>query len=113
MFPDPVPSPKAIVALTAPMGGVTIGEERALQPFASPPTSLPKHPGGAPPKDFWPDLWIAIAAQLYNGELQPTRQADIEEAMPAWGSNHGKKLSEATARRHAPKLWNLLKREGS
>ena len=79
---------------------------------ASPPTPelVSKHGGGAPSKDFWPDLWIAIAAQLYLGDLKPKKQAELEEAMSAWATLKGKNVGESTIRRHAAKLWKIIEK---
>ena len=35
-------------------------------------------------KEFWEDLLIEMARQLWSGELQPERQSQIEQAMFAW-----------------------------
>jgi len=77
-------------------------------PVPTPPEPT-KHAGGAPSKDFWPELWIAIAAQLYNGDLKPEKLADLESAMSTWAIAHHKSVGEATIRRHANKLWVLIK----
>jgi hypothetical protein len=69
-----------------------------------------KHPGGAPSKPFWDDLWAAIGALIYKGVLHPgSKQKDIEEAMLRWASDHDHDLSVPSARTRARKLLAELK----
>ena len=52
---------------------------------AAPPTPVaPKNKGGKPLAAHWDQMWAEIAFQLWNGDLQPTKQADISKAMFAW-----------------------------
>lgn len=64
--------------------------------------------GGRPPKSWWDDLWIDIARQLYNGDLKPVRQADIERAMSDWVTANGHDASPSTLKPRAAKLWRAL-----
>lgn len=76
---------------------------------AKPPAGT-ANKGGAPRKDWWDDFWIAICGEIYEGNLKPNRQADLEKAMLNWATNHGHDMSEATARKVAKKLfiaWKL------
>jgi hypothetical protein len=68
--------------------------------------------GGRPRKDWWDDFWIDICGQIYEGNLKPQRQADLEKAMLDWAINHGYDLSEATARKAAKKLFSAWKLGG-
>jgi hypothetical protein len=68
--------------------------------------------GGRPAKDWWDDFWIDICGQIYEGNLKPRRQADLEKAMLDWATNHRHELSEATARKAAKKLFNAWKLGG-
>jgi hypothetical protein len=68
--------------------------------------------GGRPPKEWWSDLWVEMARQLYEGDLQPKRQAEIEKAMADWISAEGYDASERTIRDAARKLWRTINREG-
>ena len=77
---------------------------------AQPPT--PTHPGGRPPAEWWDDLWVEICRQLYEGDLQPKKQADIERAMMDWASKRGHQPSEGSIRPRARKLWTALQNEG-
>jgi len=74
-------------------------------------TASPKqNQGGRPRKDWWDDFWIDICGQIYEGEMKPKRQADLEKVMLDWATKHGHEMSEATARKVAKKLfvaWRL------
>lgn len=72
-----------------------------------PPLALP-HPGGRPRKDFWEPLLTAIAADLYNGDLTPRLQADIERAMNEWIDANGHEASVGAVRERARALWKLI-----
>jgi len=71
--------------------------------------SAPK--GGRPPKAFWDRLWVAITAQIYNGDLQPSRQADLERAMHDWLAANGEDAGETAVRLKAKLLWEEINRE--
>lgn len=64
--------------------------------------------GGRPAAAWWDDLWVDICRQLYLGDLQPNRQADIASAMMKWVSANGHEAAESTIRKRARKLWNAL-----
>ena len=36
-----------------------------------PVSAAERHPGGAPGKQWWDDLWVEIAIQLWKGDLEP------------------------------------------
>lgn len=67
---------------------------------------------GRPPADFWDDLWCAIWGQIYRGELQPKRQADVERAMLTWASDQEFDLSPSAAKPRARKLFLECEKEG-
>ncbi|MET4323713.1 hypothetical protein [Bradyrhizobium sp. RT5a] len=67
--------------------------------------------GRRPPADWWDDLWIEIARQLYVGDLKPKRQADIENAMSDWLSRRGSGAATSTIRERARRLWQVIKDE--
>lgn len=75
------------------------------------PTPPTKHAGGRPPKAFWDDLWANIAAQLYNGDLKPERQADIEKAMHDWLALNDQNAGETAVRAKAKLLWLAIQAE--
>lgn len=57
----------------------------ADRPIVAPnPTISTKNKGGKPLAAHWDAMWAEIAFQLWNGDLQPTKQADISKAMFAW-----------------------------
>jgi hypothetical protein len=87
----------------------TVQSDHAGAPSTS---RLSANKGGRPPKGWWEDLWIEIVRQVFNGELQPKRQADIEKAMTDWVSGQGQEVSERTIRGPARKLWHVVFDEG-
>jgi len=95
-----------------------IGRPAVLEISQPPPSAdalpivAPKHAGGAPGKDYWDDLWAAMAALVYKGQLNPaSKQRDIEEAMVKWAADHrGDDLSVPTARIRARKLLAELRK---
>jgi hypothetical protein len=58
-------------------------------------------------------MWCDVWALIYQGDLKPTSQADVERAMLAWAENNGKPLAEATARPKARKLLKALRGEAT
>lgn len=75
---------------------------------ALPQSSADKKKGGRQPKDFWDDMWAAIGASLYNGDLKPKSQADVERAMAEWIDGHGYSASESSVRARARRLWDRI-----
>ncbi|WP_196232981.1 hypothetical protein [Sphingomonas segetis] len=51
-----------------------------------------------------------MARQLYGGDLQPKRQADIEKAMHDWLSANGHTAGETQVRERARKLWQTIEK---
>jgi hypothetical protein len=83
---------------------------KADDAIAKTPSSVAKP--GRPPAEWWDDLWIDICRRLYEGELQPKKQADIEGAMSEWITlKTGKPPSTSNVRSRASKLWRAIKRE--
>jgi hypothetical protein len=76
------------------------------------PSADAPNKGGRPRKEWWDDFWIDICGQIYEGNLKPARQAELEKAMLDWATNHGHEMSEATARKAAKKLFNAWKLGG-
>lgn len=64
--------------------------------------------GGRPRADWWEDLFIELACQLYGGKFHTRTQADIEEAMAKWIAENGNSAGESTIRTRASKLWRAL-----
>lgn len=88
--------------------------ERARKPRAelNPQAALPNRAkGGRPRKPFWDQLWASVAAQLYNGDLKPARQADIERAMHEWLAANGEDAGETAVRAKAKLLWAAIDME--
>ena len=57
---------------------------------------------------FWDEVWAEICYQLYTGDLQPKKQADIEEAMSQIIINAGQSAAESTVRGRARIIWDKL-----
>lgn len=64
--------------------------------------------GGRPPADFWDAMWAAIAVSLFNGDLAPKSQADVERAMTDWIEANGHSAAVSTVRARARRLWDRL-----
>jgi hypothetical protein len=72
--------------------------------------TVPTNKGGRPRKEWWDDFWIEICRQIYDNELKPKTQADLERAMLEWVENHDAGVGEATIKAAAKKpfkAWNL------
>lgn len=72
---------------------------------AKPPKTL----AGRLPADWWDDLWIEIFRQIHLGDLKPTKQADIVQAMLQWLSDRDVHVSEGTVKPRARKLMAMLR----
>ena len=68
--------------------------------------------GGRPRKEFWDDLWNAVWGQVYHGDLQPKRQADLERAMLEWATANSHELSESSVKPLARKMFATMHTEG-
>ena len=83
----------------------------ATSPKQTPPDSTGgRNQGGAPPKAWWDDFWIEICGRIYDGDLKPEKQADLERAMHDWAVQHGHDVGETTIKNAAWKLfkaWNM------
>jgi hypothetical protein len=69
----------------------------------------PRNLGGAPKKEFWDEMWVAIFGQLWSNKLVPEKQSDIETAMLDWAEKRGHKLGETTVKKPAQKLFRAYK----
>jgi hypothetical protein len=75
-------------------------------------TSLPppKHAGGAPRKEFWDDLWLAMFERLWLTDWKPKKQAEIEKAMLNWAAENGHSLGPTSVKKPASKLFALCQK---
>jgi hypothetical protein len=83
-------------------------DERPEAPPAVEPQSSPSK-GGRYAAEFWDDLWVEMCRQLYEGDLKPKKQADIEKAMLDWLAARGETPGVTTIRERARKLWQAIK----
>lgn len=88
-------------------------EPRAGTPLARiiapPETSVaPKNKGGKPLAAHWDAMWAEIAFQLYNGDLQPSKQADISKAMFAWLTAKGIDAGQTAVTDRARAIWQKI-----
>jgi len=63
---------------------------------------------GRRPAPFWDDMWASIARDLYEGDLKPQSQADVEQAMLRWIEDNGNSAAVSTVRARARRLWDLI-----
>jgi hypothetical protein len=54
-----------------------------------------------------------MCRQLYVGDLQPKRQADITKAMANWLSARGEDVADSTVKERARKLWAAIGKSDS
>ena len=85
----------------SPFPGKTVADSLPAPP-------APKGKGGRFPAKFWDELWATIANALYQGDLKPKRQADIEKAMAEWITANGFDAASSTIRGRARLLWDLI-----
>ena len=78
----------------------------ALRPPAKAATTAKK--GGRPPAEFWDDMWAAIAASLYSGDLKPKSQADVQRAMAEWIEANDRNAADSTVKSRARRLWDRI-----
>ena len=79
----------------------------STQPVATAASSRP----GRLPYDDWEAVMIEMARQLFVGDLQPKKLADIERAIADYLLANGVTRSESTVREHARPFWNMYERE--
>ena len=83
----------------------TTGLERIGAPA---PEQAVKNPGGKPLAKHWDAMWASIAVQLYEGDLKPNVQADIERAMLDWFARENITIGETSVRGRARQLWQKI-----
>lgn len=68
----------------------------------------PKNKGGKPLAAHWDGMWAEIAFQLWNGDLQPTKQADISKAMFAWLTAQEIDAGQTAVTDRARAIWQKI-----
>lgn len=86
-----------------------IGDPLELKFSTSPATQ--RNPGGKPLATHWDQMWSAVAVALYNGDLQPKSQADIERFMKDWLVANDLDGGDTAVRNRARSLWTALQAE--
>ena len=82
---------------------------QADAPDTAPLPSPQSSKAGRRRSSFWDDMWASIARDLYEGDLHPQTQADIETAMLRWIENNGHSAAVSTVRGRARRLWDLIR----
>lgn len=84
-----------------------------MLPAPAPPAdaATPATKGGRPPADWWEDLLIDLCFQYFRGDLQPTKQAEIEAAMHEWITAHSFEAATSTIRLRARKVWQAIQHD--
>lgn len=85
---------------TSPLAEDTAGEEAS------------KVKGGRPPQPWWDDMIVATAGLIFHGQLVPTRQAQVTDAMLTWAALKGHEISESAVKSKAKKLFEAYQKEG-
>jgi hypothetical protein len=88
-----------------------VSSDPVLELEAVAPAEAPSR-GGRPSAKWWDDLWVEICSDLYNGDLTPESQADIERAMFDWLATKQLHSAESTVRERARKLWKAIGKKG-
>lgn len=82
-----------------------LAEHAKVAPDAS---ASPKNKGGKPLAAHWDGMWADIAFQLWNGDLQPTKQGDISKAMFAWLTAKGIDAGHTAVTDRARTIWQKI-----
>lgn len=71
-------------------------------------SQIAKNPGGKPLAKHWDEMWAAIAAQLWNGDIDPRTQADLKRAMFDWLNAAGVDVGDTAVTQRARQLWQAM-----
>jgi hypothetical protein len=56
-------------------------------------------------------MWAEIATQLWTGDLNPNKQADIKRAMFDWLNDRGINAGDTSVTERARALWLRMERD--
>ena len=70
-----------------------------------------KNQGGRPPAAFADEMMCAIWALIYQGDLKPKRQAEVEKALLDWATAHNYELGVTAAREKARRIFTTISKE--
>jgi hypothetical protein len=79
-------------------------------PIAPAPIAAPAK-GGRHAGDWWDNLLIELCFRYFRGDFKPIKQAEIEDGMQRWMTEHGHQAATSTVRRRAQKLWQAIQRD--
>jgi len=71
-------------------------------------SQITKNPGGKPLAKHWDEMWAAIAAQLWNGVIEPKSQKDVKKAMFDWFNEAGIEIGDTAVTQRARQLWQAM-----
>lgn len=80
----------------------------ATPAIESPALAPPKNKGGKPLAAHWNEMWAFIAVQLYVGDLKPTSQKQIKDAMFAWFNGKSIDAGDTAVTERARQLWQKI-----
>lgn len=89
------------------IGQPVIRAIEATQNSTAAPTAT-KNKGGKPLAAHWDAMWADIAFQLWNGDLQPTKQADITTAMFASLTAMEVEAGQTAVTERARAIWQRI-----
>jgi hypothetical protein len=104
----------------APTGALKTTQESSPAPLPSDAHPQPVkqsvyvNKGGAPRKEFWDDLYIAIFEKFWLENFTPRNQEEVARAMLDWAATKEVELGETSVKIPARKMWALFRKgEGS
>jgi hypothetical protein len=100
-WPEPIAKP-----------AVSAKQPEAQGAVSAPIPTAPAIKSGRKPHPFWEPLLIEMARQLYEGELNPEAQVDIEKAMHDWLVANSHEAGETAVRERASRLWAVTRPAG-
>lgn len=93
-----------------PSKGTLAAQRERLRGLLPVVTEEPKrrNNGGKPLAPHWDTMWAAIAADLWNGDLEPKSQKDIKKAMFEWFNAAGIEIGDTAVTQRARQLWQAM-----
>lgn len=79
--------------------------QKPLKSRESSALPAPANKGGKPLAAHWDAMWADIAVRLWEGDLKPSKQKDISDAMFAWLSEKEIDAGQTAVTERARALW--------